>query len=68
MVKTSLKRKHYPNLFDPIGEGHDVVRDFMKAADAFDKKMRADKEMARKFMVEHGFITKSGKLTKRYGG
>ncbi len=23
---------------------------------------------ARQFMVKHGFVTKTGKLTKRYGG
>ena len=25
-------------------------------------------EAARKFLIKYGFITKSGKLTKRYGG
>lgn len=68
MTKTSAKRTRYPNLFDPIGEGHDMVQDFMKAADDFDRKMLADKKKARKFMIEQGFITKSGRLTKRYGG
>jgi len=23
---------------------------------------------AREFLIKHGFVTKSGKLTKRYGG
>jgi len=32
------------------------------------KKIFKTKASARKFLVEHGFITKSGKLTKRYGG
>jgi hypothetical protein len=26
------------------------------------------KASARKFLIQHGFITKAGKLTKKYGG
>lgn len=32
------------------------------------KKLAADPEKARKFLIKGGFITKGGKLTKRYGG
>jgi len=32
------------------------------------KAIRRTKESARDFLVKHGFVTKSGKLTKRYGG
>jgi hypothetical protein len=31
-------------------------------------KIRRTKATARAFMIKHGFITKDGKLTKRYGG
>jgi hypothetical protein len=37
-----------------------IIRDFA------DKLIRDGK--AREFLVEHGFHTPSGKLTKRYGG
>lgn len=29
-------------------------------------KLRAKPQAAREFLVKHGFITKSGKLTRRY--
>ena len=32
------------------------------------RKIRRTPETARAFLIKHGFITKSGKLTKRYGG
>ena len=32
------------------------------------KRICASKASARKFLVNHGFLTKSGKLPKRYGG
>jgi hypothetical protein len=31
-------------------------------------KILKTKASARKFLVENGFITKAGKLTKKYGG
>ena len=31
-------------------------------------KIRRSKGGARAFLIKHGFITKSGKLTKQYGG
>ncbi len=32
------------------------------------RTIRRTKDSARDFLVKHGFVTKSGKLTKRYGG
>lgn len=31
-------------------------------------ELMTSKEKAREFLIKHGFITKTGKLTKRYGG
>ena len=31
-------------------------------------KLRRSKKAGREWFIKHGFITKSGKLTKRYGG
>jgi hypothetical protein len=31
-------------------------------------KIRRSKKAAREWLIKNGFITKSGKLTKRYGG
>ena len=41
---------------------------FMKAADMFDAKHGKSKLAARKQLEKEGIITKSGKLTRRYGG
>lgn len=32
------------------------------------KELMSDKAKAREFLIKNGFITKTGKLTKRYGG
>ncbi|MEO8350291.1 MAG: hypothetical protein ABI680_01085 [Chthoniobacteraceae bacterium] len=32
------------------------------------KELCKSKKTAREFLIKHGYITKSGKLTKRYGG
>jgi hypothetical protein len=32
------------------------------------KKVRRSKRTAKAWLIKHGFITKGGKLTKRYGG
>ena len=32
------------------------------------KELLKSKRTARKFLIENGYITKSGNLTKRYGG
>jgi hypothetical protein len=41
---------------------------FMTAADAFDAKHARSKKAAREQLRKEGIITKSGNLTKRYGG
>lgn len=53
--------------FDPIGSEQRMLATFMKAADTFDAKHGKSKVAARKQLVKEGIITKSGKLTKRYG-
>lgn len=40
----------------------------LKAIRKAGKEISATKESARKFLYENGFITKTGKLPKRYGG
>jgi hypothetical protein len=32
------------------------------------EKLRRSKKTGREWFIKHGFITKTGKLTKRYGG
>ncbi|HEX3466483.1 MAG TPA: hypothetical protein VHT05_00110 [Candidatus Elarobacter sp.] len=48
---------------DPV-----VVRAFMKAAKEAERRSLASPEAARATLYKLGFITKSGRLTKRYGG
>jgi hypothetical protein len=38
------------------------------AIDRAAKKINRSKRTARAWLIKHGFITKGGKLTKRYGG
>jgi len=45
----------------------EVDRD-IAAIERGSKKLRRSKKTARAWLVKHGFITKGGKLTKRYGG
>lgn len=45
-----------------------AVEIFRKAADAFNARAMKSPEAARQVMIDEGFVTKSGKLTKRYGG
>jgi hypothetical protein len=40
----------------------------IKAMHDAGKRIRSSKESARAYMIKHGFMTKSGKLPKRYGG
>ena len=32
------------------------------------RELLKDKKKARAFLIKHGYITKTGELTKRYGG
>ena len=41
---------------------------FMKAARAYDKRVNRSKRAARAEMVRLGIYTKTGRLTKNYGG
>ncbi len=44
------------------------VRKDIQAMQKASKEILKSKASARAYLVENGFITKSGKLTKRYGG
>jgi hypothetical protein len=44
------------------------IREEIDAIKRAGKKIRRTRASARAFLVKHGFITKSGKLSKRYGG
>lgn len=54
--------------FDPIRTEQRMLDAFMKAVDTFDAKHGKSKLAARKQLEKEGIITKSGKLTRRYGG
>jgi hypothetical protein len=45
----------------------EIERD-LAAIDRGAAKINRSKKTARAWLIKHGFITKSGKLTKRYGG
>ena len=45
-------------------EVDEIIADFKKGT----KDLLKSKKKAREFLIKHGYITKSGKLTKRYGG
>ena len=45
----------------------EIERD-IAAIEKGSKKIMRSKKAARAWFVKHGFITKDGKLTKRYGG
>ena len=42
------------------------VDDYVAAMRRAGKKIERTRESARAFLLKHGYITKSGKLTKRY--
>lgn len=44
------------------------VRLEAKAIKKAGKEIRKDRATTLEFLRKHGFVTKSGKLTKRYGG
>ena len=54
--------------FDPIRSEQRMLATFMKAADTFDAKHGKSKLTARKQLEKEGIITKTGKLTRHYGG
>lgn len=64
-------RKKLPlsvNPFDPIGSERKLLSVFLVAADKFDHKHGRTKNAARRQMIKEGILTKSGNLTKHYGG
>jgi len=65
-MPTTIKRAS--SQFDPIGTEMRMRDAFMKAADAFDKKHTKTKTAALAQLRKEGVLTRSGKLTKRYGG
>ena len=50
------------------GPSPEETQRMIKKMKAWTKAMLAKPGAARKFLIKHGFITKGGKLTKRYGG
>jgi len=50
------------------GPSEKEVKDQIKAMRAASDRITASKESAREYLLKNGYITKSGKLTKRYGG
>lgn len=64
-------RKKIPlnvNPFDPIGSERNLLSVFLVAAKKFDNKHGRTKDAARRQMIKEGILTKSGNLTKHYGG
>ncbi len=53
-------------LFDP--DDPDLLRKFEKAAKEASRRSLKSKRAARATLMKEGFITKSGRLTKNYGG
>jgi hypothetical protein len=54
--------------FDPFGSEQRMIDAFMRAANRFDAKHAKSRTAARKQLQKEGILTKSGNLTKRYGG
>jgi len=50
------------------GPSEQEVKDRIKTMRAASDKITASKETARAYLIKNGFMTKGGKLTKRYGG
>lgn len=44
------------------------IRRDVKAMKSASKEILKSKESARRFLVKKGYVTKSGKLTRKYGG
>jgi len=46
----------------------DAMKHDLEAIKDAGKRIRKSRSSALDFLVRHGFVTKTGKLTKRYGG
>lgn len=53
---------------DPLGSEAKILAAFLKAADRFDDKHGRSEAAARRQLMKEGVITKTGRLTKRFGG
>lgn len=53
---------------DPLGNDAKIFAAFLKAADRFDDKHGRSEAAARRQLIKEGVITKTGRLTKRFGG
>lgn len=57
-----------PVVIDNSLPSEEKVRKELKIMRAGTDELLKSKETARQFLHKHGFITRTGKLTKRYGG
>lgn len=57
-----------PLVIDNSLPSEEKVRKELKIIRAGTNELLKSKKTARKFLHKHGFITQTGKLTKRYGG
>ena len=51
-----------------FGPSTEETKRMIKKLNKWADDLAKNPDEARKFFIKHGFITKSGKLTKRYGG
>lgn len=68
MQRVAKKSSFTFNPFDPIRSEQRMLDVFFRAADTFDQKHSRSKAAALKQLYKEGIVTKSGNLTKRYGG
>lgn len=54
--------------FNPFPSERELLRRFMEGADRFDAKHTRSKDAALKQLQKEGVLTKTGRLTQRYGG
>jgi hypothetical protein len=54
--------------FNPFLSERELLQRFMAGADKFDAKHTRSKEAALKQLQKEGVLTKTGRLTQRYGG
>lgn len=66
-MNKSLRRIEF-DPFESVQAEKKVLGRFMKAAEMFDKKHGRSKNTATEQLRKEGIVTKTGRLTKRYGG
>ena len=57
-----------PMTYGGFGPSTEETKRMIEKMDAWTKKIAAKPGAAKRFLIKHGFITRTGKLTKRYGG